>query len=109
MTLPPGFDTLEPFVETWLCDTANARDGLRSFRPAEARQSFYDAMSPLISPALDLLDAKSLADHDAAEKRLMLLTLAYAHIATAIEVQGPDEAKHSIARQRIPISRATAD
>ena len=109
MTLPVGFESLEPFVRVWTADSAAARDGLRSHQSAEARQAFYDAMNPLLIPALDRLDSVSLADHDGDEKNLMLLTLSYAHVALAVEVMGPDETKHAINRQRLPIFRAPAD
>jgi hypothetical protein len=109
MTLPAGFEALEPFVPTWATHSAAARDGLRTHQSAEARQAFYDTMNPLLIPALDRLDAVPLAEHDIAEKNLMLLTLSFAHVALAVEVQGPDEAKHGINRQRLPISRAPAD
>jgi hypothetical protein len=109
MSLPAGFESLEPFVATWAADSAAQRDALRTHQSAEARQAFYDAMNPLIVPALDRLDTVPLKEHDAAEHRLMLLAMAYAHVALAIEVQGPDEAKHAINRQRVPISRAPAD
>jgi hypothetical protein len=109
VSLPNGFETLEPFVIPWAADTAAARDGLRTFQSAEARQAFYDAMNPLLFTALELLDTVPLGEHHAAEKRLMLLTLSYAHVALAVEVQGPDEGKHGINRQRLPISRAPAD
>lgn len=109
MSLPAGFEALEPFVATWAADSAAARDGLRTQQTGEARQAFYDAMNPLLVPALDRLDTVPLAEHDAGEKDLMLLTLSYAHVALAVEVQGPDETKHGINRQRLPISRAPAD
>ena len=109
MTLPRGFEALEPFITVWAKASAGERDGLRTTQSAEARQSYYDAMNPLIGHALDRLDTKSLAEHDAAERQLMQLTLTYAHIATAVEVQGPDEAKHATGRSRLPITRATAD
>jgi hypothetical protein len=109
MMLPAGFETLEPFVATWAKASAAERDALRSSQNAEARQAFYDAMNPLIVQALDHLDSKSFAEHDAAEKQLMLLALSYAHIALAVEVQGSDEAKHGINRRRVPISFAPAD
>jgi hypothetical protein len=109
MILPAGFEALKPFVATWAVNSAAARDALRTYQSFEARQAFYDAMNPLLVPALDRLDAVSIAEHDAGEKALMLLTLSYAHVALAVEVQGPDEAKHAINRQRLPISRAPAD
>jgi hypothetical protein len=109
LTLPAGFEVLEPFVTTWAKDSAAERDGLRTHQSAEARRAFYDAMNPLIVPALDHLDTKSFSEYDTSEKQLMLLALSYAHVALAIEVQGPDEAKHGTNRQRVPISRAPAD
>lgn len=109
MSLPVGFEALEPFVATWAANSAAARDGLRTNQSADARQAFYDAMNPLLIPALDRLDRVPLAEHDASERTLGLLTLSFAHVALAVEVQGPDEAKHAINRQRLPISRAPAD
>jgi hypothetical protein len=109
MTLPHGFEALEPFVATWAGETAVERDALRTDQSPEARQAFYDAMTPLISPALDRLDATPLGDHDASETALMRLALTYAHIAHSIEVQGPDEAKHAANRRHLHITRAPAD
>lgn len=109
MSLPTGFETLEPFVAIWAADSAAARDNLRTQQSPAARQSFYDAMTPLLLAALERLDSVSLAEHDGDEKNLMLLTLSYAHVALAVEVMGPDETKHAINRQRLPISRAPAD
>jgi hypothetical protein len=109
MTLPAGFEALEPFVIPWAAASAAARDGLRSNQTAEARQAFYDAINPLLIAALDRLDSVPLSEHDAGEKALGLLTLSFAHVALAIEVQGPDEARHAINRQRLPILRTPAD
>jgi selenocysteine lyase/cysteine desulfurase len=109
VTLPESFTSLQPFVATWAVSDATARDALRTHQSTEARQHFYAAMAPLLSAALDHLDQIPLAEHNAAEQTLMRLALAHAHNAQAIEVQGPDEAKHAINRQRLPISRATAD
>lgn len=109
MTLPSGFEALQPLVAIWARHSAAERDGLRCNQSKEAKQAFYDAMSPQIVPALDHLDTKQFAQFDTADTNLMLLALAYAHVAQAVEVQGPDEAKHSISRQRLPITRAPAD
>lgn len=109
MSLPTGFETLEPFVVPWAADSASKRDALRTFQSAESRQAFYYAMKPLLVPALERLDTVPLAAQSVEENRLMLLTLSFAHVALAIEVQGPDETKHGINRQRLPISHAPAD
>ena len=44
-----------------------------------------------------------------AEQRLMNLTLSFAHIALAVEIQGPDEEKHAKLRAHMKIVRSTAD
>jgi hypothetical protein len=109
MILPAGFEALEAFVATWAVNSAATRDHLRTHQSADVRQAFYDAMNPLLCLALDQLDSVPLSEHDDAETALMRLTLSYAHVALAVEVQGPDEAKHAVNRQRLPISRAPAD
>ncbi len=107
--LPTGFAALEPFVAIWAVEGAQNRDDLRTYQSADARQAFYDAMKPLLAPALDRLNQVPLASHDAQEKALMLLSLAYAHVASAIEVHGADEAKHAINRRALRITAAPAD
>lgn len=109
MKLPTGFEALEPFAATWAAHDSAGRDALRCHQDPAATRAFYDAMAPLIVPALDTLDATPLAAHSDAQKALMLLALSYAHVALAVEVQGPDEAKHRINRQRVPIVRTPAD
>lgn len=108
-TLPPDFALLEPFVERFAVAGTAARAQLRSDTTPEERQSYYEAMKDLLAPALDLLDKKPLAELDAAEQRLMNMTLSFAHIALAVEVQGPDEAKHAKLRAHMKIVRSTAD
>lgn len=107
--LPQDFAELEPWVAQCALATAPERDALRGAMPEDQRQAFYNAFTPRLADALTLLDAKPFAQHNAAETNLMRLALAYPHIAQAVEVQGPDEAKHARARQRIPLTRATAD
>ena len=82
---------------------------MRSDTSPEDRQAYYDAMKGLLAPALDLLDKKPLGELDAAEQRLMDMALSFAHIALAVEVQGPDEAKHAKLRAHMKIVRSTAD
>ena len=107
--LPAGFEALEPFVLRFaIAGTAN-RAALRSDTTPEERQAFYDAAKDLVAPALDMLDTKKLAALAEPEQRLMNLCLAFAHIALAIEVQGPDEAKHAKLRAHMKITRSTAD
>jgi hypothetical protein len=107
--LPAGFEAMEPFVAGWAVVGSANRAGLRGSSPPEERLAFFDATSPLLQPALALLDAKALADHDEAEQRLMNLTLSFAHVSLAIEVQQEDETKHTPNRDAMVITRAPAD
>jgi hypothetical protein len=108
-SLPPGFEALEPFAEKWAAEGAASRAALRSSSSEAERRAFYAAAAPLASAALDALDKKPLTEHDAREKRLMLLYLAFAHVALAVEMLGPDEAAHAPHRDQMRITRAPAD
>lgn len=107
--LPAGFESLEPFVSRFAVSGTANRAALRSDSSPEERQAFYDAARDLIGPALDMLDTRKLDALTDPEQRLMNLCLAFAHIALAIEVQGPDEAKHAKLRAHMKIVRSTAD
>jgi hypothetical protein len=107
--LPCQFAALEPFVNRFaVAGTAN-RAALRSDTTPDERQAFYDAAKDLVAPALDLLDQKQFTDFDAADQTLMNLALTFAHIAIAVEIQGPDEARHAAMREHMKIVRSTAD
>ena len=106
--LPEGFAALEPFVERFaVAGTAN-RAARRSEASREEREAFHAAAKDLIAPALDLLDARSLDALDEAEQRLMNLVLQFAHVALAVEVQGPDEERHAQMRETMRITRSPA-
>ncbi len=110
MTLPKGFETLSPFVGHWAKDSAAKRDAARGLASGEEAQAFYDAMQPMLEPALDHLDQTPLGQHDGAQKNLMLLSLTFAHASFAVEVHGPaDEAKHRENRRHLHIIQAPAD
>lgn len=107
--LPSGFAALEPFVAKWAVKGANNRALLRLNSTEAERVAFFNAGKPLLAPALALLDAKPLADLDAAEQRLMLLTLAFAHVALAVEMQGDAEPRHAVGARFMRITRAPSD
>jgi len=108
-TLPTGFEALEPFVGRFAAVTTAERAARRSASTDEERQSFFQAAKDLVPAALDYLDAKPLDQFDESEQRLMNLALAFAHVALAVEVQGPDEARHAELRQHMRITRSPAD
>lgn len=107
--LPEGFETLDPFVGRFaLSDTAE-RAARRADSTAEEREAFYLAAKDLVGPALDRLDKMPLDKLDDSHKRLLDIVLAFVHVSLAIEVQGPDEGRHSDLRQHMIITRSPAD
>lgn len=107
--LPPGFEALEPFAAVWVVNGGNERAQLRVMRSEAERRAFYEAAKDLLAPALARLDAKPLARFDAAERRLMKLMLVFAHVATAVEIQGDHEPRHAQASRHMRITRTPAD
>jgi hypothetical protein len=59
--------------------------------------------------ALAHLDACPLNALTGPDQRLMNLMLGLAHVALAVEIQGPDEVKSAPWRDRMRISHSTAD
>ncbi len=108
-SLPAGFEALEPFVQRFaVAGTAN-RAQLRGDSTREERAAFHAAAKDLIAPALDLLDTRQLGALAEDEQRLLDLTLSFAHVALAVEIQGPDEERHAELRRTMRIVRSTAD
>jgi hypothetical protein len=108
-TLPPGFETLTPFVDRFAVSGTANRAQLRDEATREEREAFHAAAKDLIAPALDLLDRKPLDQLDESEQRLLNLTLSFSHIALAVEIQGPDEERHAELRRYMRITRSPAD
>lgn len=107
--LPAGFEALEPFVDRFALSTTAERAAARGDSTAEERAAFHAAAAPLVPQALDLLDTRALDSLDPAEQRLMNLALAFAHVALAVEIQGPDEDRHAMLRRHMRITRSPAD
>lgn len=108
-SLPADFSALEPFVETWALSGSANRGARRSQSTPEQREAFFAAASPLLDAALEHLDGRSLNALAPAEQRLMDLMLSLAHVALAVEIQGPDETKSAPWRDRMRIDRSSAD
>jgi len=107
--LPPGFDALETFAGQWAVAGTAGRADARNESTPEERQAFYDAASPLLGPALELLDSKPVGEHDAAESRLMNMMLSLAHVALAVETQREAETTHVLSRRAMTITQSSAD
>jgi hypothetical protein len=107
--LPPGFEALEPFVESWaVAGTAN-RAHRRLVSSESDRVAFFTAARDMLAAALTYLDTKPLEQFDEKEQRLMNLMLSLCHVSLAVEMQRDDEEKHARARRHMKITRAAAD
>lgn len=109
VSLPSGFAELEPFVERWALHTTAERAARRTASTYEERETFFGAASPHLDAALAYLDARPLGEFAPVDQRLMNLMLALAHVALAVEIQGPDEEKSAPWRDLMRIHRSTAD
>ena len=107
--LPDAYAQLEPFAAAWALPTTAQRAAARSTSSVEERQAFYDAVSPHAAAILDALDTRPLDALTDQEKRLLDMVMAFGHVALAVEIQGPDEARHRVWRDRMVITRASAD
>jgi len=107
--LPAGYESLEPFVARFAVSGTANRARLRSDTTEEERAAFFAAAKDLVAPALDELDRKPLGELDDKERCLLNLALSFAHIALAVEIQGPDEARHASMREYMRITRSPAD
>lgn len=107
--LPPGFESLEPFVSLWNVEGSAKRAALRHASSDADRESFYHEAKAVLVDALAFLDKKSIADFDDKDRCLMNLVLSLAHVSQAIEIQGKDESKASELRDGMVITRSTAD
>jgi hypothetical protein len=104
-SLPPNFEALAPFVADWAIPTLEGRVKARSEQSSAGRAAFFAAGARLLEPALAYLDTRPRELSDAADARLMDLTLSLAHVALAEEVQGDDEPVHAELRSFMPITR----
>jgi hypothetical protein len=104
--LPPGFETLEPFVEDWAFETANERAKRRLSSTEAERVAFFDAAKDVLVDGLAYLDKKPFDEYEDDERSLMQLFLSFAHIALAVEIQGDAEAEHAEGARHMTITRA---
>lgn len=107
--LPAGFETLAPFVGRWAVATSAERAALRDQSSADECKEFLSAVMPVVDQALDYLDGHDIQNYGPEEQNLMDLVLGAAHASLVVEVQGPDEAKHSQWRHHMVITTTPAD
>jgi hypothetical protein len=109
VTLPLGFEILQPFAAQWAAPTTSARDLVRATSSAHERTAFFETAKDLIEPALVLLDQTPFDQMSAAEQRLMNVVLSFAHVAMAVEIHGDKEAGHARLRAHMRITQSPAD
>lgn len=109
VSLPSGFEALEPFVSAWAIEGAHNRLRARLAGQEADRVAFFNVAKELLAPGLDYLDKKPLAELTAQDRRLLSLLLSMAHVALAVEIQGDDEPKHAEGARYMTITRAPSD
>ena len=108
-SLPEGFETLEPYVDSWAIEGSNNRLQRRLNSDDSERTAFFNAARDLVPTALELLDQKPLNQFDDKENRLMNLVLSMAHVGPAVEIQKEEEPFHAKYARYITITRSSAD
>lgn len=106
MSLPAGFEALEPFAEAWAVAGMDNRR-LRRLDSTEAeRDAFYPVAKAHLASAMEYLDARPLNALAEDDKRLLDLMLMTAHLA-AVDRLGSEEAEHSISHRHFRFTRST--
>lgn len=100
MSLPPGFEELEPFVAGWALARSSERASKRWSSGMEEINCFYIAMLAHLESALDHLDKCALGAMPECERRLFHLTLSLAEIAGAVEVYAQPRVPFAFAPER---------
>jgi hypothetical protein len=86
-SLPEAFSDLERFVAGWLQPTFEARRDRRHRSTMAEIREFYDAMTPRLRDALNLVASYEGREMPEDVARLNGLALSLAHAAIAVEVQ----------------------
>lgn len=107
--LPAGFETLEPHAAYWAAPTLSERDTRRLDSTDAQRRAFYDAACAIAPRALEYLDARTFAEYDEADHRLLDLMLALIHVTLAVEIERDEEDVHARGARQMPIVRERAD
>lgn len=83
--LPARYADLERFCAAWALETSRERHLRRVSSTMEELRDFYGAMQPRVEEILAYLDGQAAAPLPPADQRLLLLCLALADVALAIE------------------------
>ena len=89
MTLPTGFEDLEPLVQAWALPTEQTRYTKRIASPLHEVQAFYEAIYPRMDAVMQHLQAHpadDIAALPAPTRRLYRLALSYFDASHPIEL-----------------------
>lgn len=86
LSLPAGFEALEPYVAYWAAPGTQERRERREAASMAAIEDFYAAILALAPEAIRSLEGRDMAALEGAELRLMNLLLALAHVSMATEL-----------------------
>jgi len=95
LSLPKGFEDLQPYVEYWVRDSNDERWQQRSKAPMADIKTFYDAMLTRAEDTIAYLDQFPLDNMPADATRLFKLLLAIAQAAMAVEMHGQPRVRNS--------------
>jgi hypothetical protein len=93
--LPPGFESLSPFVDRWAKRTTEERLAARSTASMREIELFYDAMLSRASDAIEYLERLSLHQMPEDAARLFSLLLSLCQASMAVEVHRAPRAPNS--------------
>lgn len=89
--LPPAFEDLEPFAETWCLATESERWDRRIQTPLAQLRTFYDACFPRVDDAVTYCDKFPL--DELPEDALNLLRMVYSLVTVAMAIEIFQQAK----------------
>ena len=86
MTLPRGFEDLEPYVDDWARPTRAERYAMRLSKSIDELEAFYDAVAPHAEAAVTYLDGLDLAHLPDDATRLLHLLYSFILVSYAVNV-----------------------
>lgn len=93
--LPPGFEALEPWLDTWCLPSETERFRRRHASLQEDMLAFKDAIVPVLDDAVSYLNQFPLEALPEDGLRLYYLVMSLAEVAPAIELYGQPGAPDS--------------
>jgi hypothetical protein len=96
VALPPAFEALAPFVDTWgRCQTQEERFHLRVNSAMTELEAFYGIVMPRRDAIFELLDRHPLGSLPEPEALLYRIVLGLTEVAPAVEIFGQPNVPHA--------------